>query len=89
MAVQTLTTTSFDFLHNTQHLDYIMNAMDYWPFARDYLIWNAAVAALQFGTADLEAHVLSSAVGLSGDHHAPSRKNVLLVLLACVITTKI
>ena len=28
--------------------------------AREYSIWNATVAALQFWTADLEAHVLSS-----------------------------
>ena len=39
-----------------------MNAMDYWLFAREYSIWNAAVAALQFWTADLEPHVLSSAI---------------------------
>ena len=37
-----------------------MNATDYWPFAREYSIWNAAVAAWQFWTADLEDHVLSS-----------------------------
>ena len=47
MAVQTLTTTSFDFLHNTQHLDYIINATDYWPFVGECSIWNAAVARLQ------------------------------------------
>ena len=33
---------------------------DYWLLAREYLIWNAVVAALQFWTADLEAHVLRS-----------------------------
>ena len=38
-----------------------MNATDYWPMAREYSIWNAAVAALQFWTADLKVHVLSSA----------------------------
>ena len=36
--------------------------MDYWPMAREYSVWNAAVAALQFWTADLEAHVLSNAI---------------------------
>ena len=36
-----------------------MNAMDYWPLAREYFIWNATVAALHFWTADLKAHVLS------------------------------
>ena len=39
-----------------------MNATDYWPLAREYLIWNATVAALQFWTADLEAHVLSGTI---------------------------
>ena len=39
-----------------------MNTADYWSLAREYLIWNATVAALQFWTADLEAHVLSSTI---------------------------
>ena len=39
-----------------------MNVTDYWPLAREYSIWNATVAALQFWTADLEAHVLSSTI---------------------------
>ena len=39
-----------------------MNTADYWPMAREYSVWNAAVAAVQFWTADLEAHVLSSAI---------------------------
>ena len=30
--------------------------------AREYSIWNAAVAALQFWTADLEPHILSSTI---------------------------
>ena len=38
-----------------------MNVTDYWPMAREYSVQNATVAALQFWTADLEAHVLSSA----------------------------
>ena len=46
--------------HLIQHQDYIMNATDYWPFAREYSMWNATVAALQFWTADLEPHILSS-----------------------------
>ena len=37
-----------------------MNVAEYWPMAREYLIWNAAVAALHFMTADIKAHVLSS-----------------------------
>ena len=39
-----------------------MNIIDYWPMAREYSVWNAAVAALQFWTVDLEAHMLSSAI---------------------------
>ena len=39
-----------------------MNVTDYWPMAREYSVWNTAVAALQFWTADLEVHVLSSAI---------------------------
>ena len=39
-----------------------MNTTDYWSMAREYSVWNAAVAALQFWTADPKAHVLSSAI---------------------------
>ena len=39
-----------------------MDPVDYWLMAREYSIWNVAVAALQFWTADLKAHVLSSAI---------------------------
>ena len=38
-----------------------MNVADYWPMDRKYFKWNATVAALQFWTADLKAHVLSNA----------------------------
>ena len=31
-----------------------MNVADYWPMAREYSIWNAAIALLQFWTADLD-----------------------------------
>ena len=48
--------------HLTLLLCIIINVTDYWHMAREYLIWNAAVAALQFWTADLEAYVLSSAI---------------------------
>ena len=34
----------------------------YWPFPREYSIWNAAVAALQFWIADLEPQTLSNAI---------------------------
>ena len=63
MAVQTPTTASFNLLfHHDQHLDYIMNTTDYWPFVREYSIWNATVAALQIWTADHETHILNSTV---------------------------
>ena len=39
-----------------------MNAKDYWLLAREYLIWNATVGALQFWAADLKAYVLSNAI---------------------------
>ena len=39
-----------------------MDPVDYWLMAREYSIWNAAIAALQFWTADLEAHMLSSTI---------------------------
>ena len=38
-----------------------MNVTDYWPMAREYLIWNAAIALLQFWTADLDPVTLSIA----------------------------
>ena len=39
-----------------------MNATDYLLFVREYSIWNTAVATLQFWRADLESHILSSAI---------------------------
>ena len=39
-----------------------MYATDYWPFAREYSIWNAAAAALQFWTAVFNPQMLSDAV---------------------------
>ena len=31
-----------------------MDTTDYWPMAREYSIWNAAIASLQFWTEDLD-----------------------------------
>ena len=45
-----------------QYTQINMNTMDYWPMAREYWVWNAAVAALQLWTANLKVHVLSSAI---------------------------
>ena len=39
-----------------------MDPVNYWLMAREYFVWNATITALQFWTADLEAHVLSSAI---------------------------
>ena len=39
-----------------------MDTTDYWPFAQEYSIWNAAVAALQFWMDNLEPLVLSKAI---------------------------
>ena len=39
-----------------------MDGTDYWLMAREYLIWNAAIASLQFWTADLNTLTLSSAI---------------------------
>ena len=38
-----------------------MDAADYWLMAREYLIWNATIASLQFWTADLNPITLSTA----------------------------
>ena len=39
-----------------------MDATHYLPFAREYSIWNAAVAALQLWMEDLKPHILSDAI---------------------------
>ena len=39
-----------------------MDLVDYWLMAREYSVWNTTVAVLQFWTADLEAHMLSSSI---------------------------
>ena len=38
-----------------------MDIADYWLMAREYLIWNAALASLQFWTADLDPITLGTA----------------------------
>ena len=43
-----------------QHSHITMHTPEYWPMAREYSIWNAAVAALNSWTADLKAHTLGS-----------------------------
>ena len=39
-----------------------MDATYYWPMVREYLVWNTAIAVLQFWTADLNAHTLSNTI---------------------------
>ena len=39
-----------------------MDATDYWPMAREYSIWNAAIASLQFWTADLNTLTLGTVI---------------------------
>ena len=36
--------------------------MYYWPFAQEYSIWKATVPSLQFWTANLNQHILSTAI---------------------------
>ena len=38
-----------------------MNITDYWPMAREYSIWNVAIASLQFMTEDLDPVTLGRA----------------------------
>ena len=38
-----------------------MNIADYWLMAREYSIWNATIASLQFWTADLDPFTLGLA----------------------------
>ena len=40
----------------------VIDVTHYWLFAREYSIWNAAVAAPQFWTADLDPQTLSNAI---------------------------
>ena len=40
---------------------FIMDTTDYWPFAQEYSIWNAAVTALQFWMDNLDSQMLSNA----------------------------
>ena len=39
-----------------------MDPVNYWPMAREYSVWNTAIAALKFWIADLKAHILSSTI---------------------------
>ena len=70
-----------------------MNVTNYWPMDREYSVWNATISALQFWTADLKAHVLSSAIEQLYNAFFYSTSTHLLcqqsdeVLFGCFITT--
>ena len=70
-----------------------MTITKYWPMAREYSVWNAAVAALQFWTEDLEAHMLSSTIEQVYNAFFYSKSMHLLcqqsdeILFGCFMTT--
>ena len=70
-----------------------MNIIDYWPMAREYSVWNAAVAALQFWTVDLKAHILSSTIDQVFNAFFYSTSTHMLhqqsdeILFSCFMTT--
>ena len=51
--------SNFILLHTATTLS--MDATDYWPMAREYSIWNATIASLQFWTEDLDPVTLGRA----------------------------
>ena len=62
--------------------------------AREYSVWNTAVAALQFWTADLEAHMLSSTIEQVYNAFFYTTSTHLLcqqsdeILFSCLVTTQ-
>ena len=70
-----------------------MDPVDYWTMAREYSIWNVTVGALQFRTADLEAHMLSSTIKQVCNVFLYSTSMHLLcqlsdeILFVCFVTT--
>ena len=70
-----------------------MNVTNYWPMVREYSVWNAAVAALQFWTADIKTYVLSSAIEQVYNAFFYSTSTHLIcqqsdeVLFSCFVTT--
>ena len=70
-----------------------MDPVSYWLMTREYSVWNATIAALQFWTADLEAHVLSSTIEQDYNEFFYSTSTYMLcqqsdeVLFVCFVTT--
>ena len=61
-----------------------MNVTDYWPMAREYSRWNAAVAALQFWTVSvvpLNKPTMPSFIPLLHIYYANSQRKSYLVTL--------
>ena len=70
-----------------------MDLVNYWPMVREYPIWNATIVALQFWTADLKAHALSSTIEQVYNAFFYSTSTYMLhqqsdeVLFYCFVTT--
>ena len=77
--------------YNSIHIN--MDPVNRWPMAREYSIWNATIAALQFWTADLKAHILSSSNVQVYNAFFYSTSTYMLcqqsdeVLFSCFVTT--
>ena len=87
----TLSQPSFhDFIPYTSST---MDALQYWPFAWEYSIWNATVSVLQFWMEDLEPHVLCNAIDwiytafFYGNHTQQIRNLPEEILFSCFMTT--
>ena len=68
-----------------------MNLEDYWSMVREYSMWNATIASLQFWTADLDSVTLSmateevySAFSYSTSTHAPHQQSDK-ILFGCFV----
>ena len=70
-----------------------MDPVNYWLMAREYSVWNATIAVLQFWTADLKAHILNSAIEEVYNTFVYSTSTYMLcqqpdeVLFSCFVTT--
>ena len=70
-----------------------MDTTDYWPIAREYSIWNATIASLQFWTADLNMHTLGNAIEevYLAFFYTPSTHTLCQqsdkILFSCFVTT--
>ena len=70
-----------------------MDTTQYWPFAGEYSVWNAAVTPLQFWMEDLEPHVFSNAIewvctAFFCSNSAQQLRNISEeVLFSCFVTT--